>query len=131
MPVDRTPWIVKAHNGRHICGRPDQNRMATATWVSKFLLPYFIATPKMDVKEMWDIVMRKYGFQIPNHTCWRARKMMKDAVDDKHEEGYKYLAHYTKEFKAKNLGSVTFITWDYQGPAKNPISSICSSVLVL
>ena len=54
----------------------------------------------------------------------------KDAVDGKHEEGYKYLAHYTEEFKAKNLGSVTFITWDYQGPAKNPISSICSSVLV-
>ena len=47
--------------------------------------------------------------------------MMKDAVDGKHEEGYKYLAHYIEEFKAKNLGSITFITWDYQGPAKNPI----------
>ena len=47
--------------------------------------------------------------------------MMKDAVDGKHEEGYKYLAHYTQEFKAKNPGSVTFITWAYQGPAKNPI----------
>jgi len=41
---------VKAHSGRHICGRPNQNRMTTAPWVSKFILPYFIAAPKMDVK---------------------------------------------------------------------------------
>ena len=36
--------------------------------------------------------------------------MMKEIVDGKHEEGYKYLAHYTEEFKTKNPGSVTFIT---------------------
>jgi len=46
---------------------------------------------------------------------------MKDIVDGKHEEGYKYLAHDTEEFKAKNPGSVTFISWTDQGPAKNPI----------
>ncbi|KAJ8448909.1 LOW QUALITY PROTEIN: hypothetical protein Cgig2_030765 [Carnegiea gigantea] len=79
------------------------------------------ATPKMDVKGMQEIVMRKYRIHIPDHTCWKARKTMKDAIDGKHKEGYKYLAHYTKESKAKNPGSVTFITWAYQGPAKNPI----------
>jgi len=67
--VDRTTWMVKAYSGRHICGRSDQNRMATAPEVSKFLLPYFIASPKMDMKGIQDIVMRKYGIQIPNHTC--------------------------------------------------------------
>ena len=36
--------------------------------------------------------------------------MMKDAIDGKHEEGYKYLAHYIEEFKAKNPGSATFLT---------------------
>jgi len=45
--------------------------------------------------------------------------MMREIVDGKHEEGYKYLAHYTKEFKAKNLGFVIFITWTDQGPTKN------------
>jgi len=62
----------------------------------------------------------EFRFQI-KHVGWMARKMMKDAVDGKHEEGYKYLAHYTEEFKVKNPASVTFIKWDYQGPAKNPI----------
>jgi len=47
--------------------------------------------------------------------------MIKEIVDGQHEEGYKYLAHYTEEFKAKNLGSVTFITWTGQGPTKNPM----------
>ncbi|KAJ8421831.1 LOW QUALITY PROTEIN: hypothetical protein Cgig2_024207 [Carnegiea gigantea] len=77
--VDRTTWMVKSHNGRHICGRPDQNRMVTTPLVSKFLLRYFIVAPKMDVKEMQKIMMRKYGIYIPEHTCWRARKMMKHA----------------------------------------------------
>jgi len=40
--------------------------MATALWLSAFLLPYFIAAPKMDVKAMQKIVMTKYGVQIPN-----------------------------------------------------------------
>ena len=119
--VDRVTWMVKTHTGFHCCGRPDQNRMATAPWVSQFLLPYFMAAPKMEVKAMQEIVMRKYGVQIPNHTCWRARRLMKDIVHGKHEEGYKYLTHYTEEFKAKNPGYVTFISWTDQGPAKNPI----------
>ena len=45
--------------------------------------------------------------------------MMKDAVDGKYEVGYKYLAHYTEEFKAKNSGSITFVTCTYQGSANN------------
>jgi len=48
--------------------------MAAATWVSTFLLPYFIAASKMDVKAMREIVIRKYGVHIPNHTCCKARK---------------------------------------------------------
>ncbi|KAJ8423187.1 hypothetical protein Cgig2_002558 [Carnegiea gigantea] len=95
--------------------------MAIAPYVSKYLLPYSIASLKVDVKGMQEIMMRKYGIYIPDHICWRERRMMKDAVDGKHEEGYKYLAHYTGEFKAKNPGSVTFITWAYQGPTKNPM----------
>jgi len=43
--------------------------MATTLWVSTYLLPYFIAAPKMDVKAIQEIVMRKYGIHIPNHTC--------------------------------------------------------------
>jgi len=69
---------------------------------------------------MQEIVMRKYGIHIPNHTYWRARKTMNEIVDGKHEEIYKYLARYTEEFKAKNPGSFTFITWTDQGPTKNP-----------
>jgi len=49
------------------------------------------------------------------------RKMIKDVVDGKHGEGYKYLAHYIEEFKAKNPGFVTFITFADQGPTKNPM----------
>jgi len=69
--------------------------MATAPWVSTLLLPYFITAPKMDVKAMQKNVMRKYRVHIPNHTCWRVRKLIKEIFDGKHEEGYKYLAHYT------------------------------------
>jgi len=35
----------------------------------------------MDVKGMQEIVMRKYSNHTPKHTCWRARRMLKDAVD--------------------------------------------------
>ena len=119
--VDKVTWMVKTHTGFHSCQRPDHNRMATAPWLSSFLLPYFIGAPQMDVKTMQEIVMSKYGVQIPKHTCWRARRLMKDIVDGKHEDGYKYLAHYTEEFKAKNPGSVTFISWIDEGPIKNPI----------
>ena len=34
-------------------------------------------------------MIRKYEIHIPDHTSWRARRMMKDAVDGKHEEEYK------------------------------------------
>jgi len=51
------------------------------------------------------------GFTFPIiHASWRARTIIKEIVNGKHEEGYKYLAHYTEEFKVKNPGSVTFIT---------------------
>ncbi|KAJ8438747.1 hypothetical protein Cgig2_020302 [Carnegiea gigantea] len=51
------------------------------------------------------LTLQKYGIHISERTCWKARKMRKDAVEGQHEEGYKYLAHYKEEFKAKNLGS--------------------------
>jgi len=79
--------MVKSHIGWHTCGRPDHNRVAIALWVSTFLLPCFIAAQKMDVKAMQEIVMKKYGVHIPNHTCWRARKMMKEIVDGKLRKG--------------------------------------------
>ena len=72
--VDKITWMVKSHTGWHTCGRLDHNRMAITPWVSTFLLPYFIVAPKMDVKAMQQIVMRKYGVHIPNHTCWRQEK---------------------------------------------------------
>jgi len=40
--VDKITWMVKSYTGWHTCVRPNHNRMATAPWVSTFLLPYFI-----------------------------------------------------------------------------------------
>jgi len=76
-------------------------------------------------------LMRKYRVHIPNHTCWTARKMMKEIVDGKHEEGYKYLAHYIEELKDKNPGSITFITWTDQGLLRTDCSRTCLPILVL
>ncbi|KAJ8430866.1 hypothetical protein Cgig2_023544 [Carnegiea gigantea] len=80
----------------------DANRDVIVNKMARTLRQGTLWTRNRDDKET---VIRKYGIHIPDYTCWRVRKMMKDAIDGKHEEGCKYLAHYTEEFKAKNPGS--------------------------
>lgn len=95
--------MVKSHSGRYICGRPQQNRMATTPYFGKYLIPYF--------NGMQEILKRKYDIHVPKHTCGRGRRLAKDDIDGKHEEEYKFLEHYTEEFKVKNSRFTTFITW--------------------
>ena len=79
--------MVKSHSWWHIRGTEDHNRMAIVPWVSKYLLSYFIAAPKTDVKGMQEIMMRKYGLHTPKHTCLTVMKIIGGATDGKHEKG--------------------------------------------
>lgn len=120
----RNTWIVRSIKRGHCCERLEHNPMATSTWVAKYLLPYFVAAPKMDVDGMQVILMKKFGVHVEKYTLWRARKLMRAEVEGRHDEGYKYLPAYSEEFKEKNPGSVTFITWtepELQDIPRNPI----------
>ncbi|KAJ8431093.1 hypothetical protein Cgig2_007509 [Carnegiea gigantea] len=45
---------------------------------------------------------------------------MREIIEGKHEEGYRMLAHYVEEFKAKNPVSTCFINWIDEDLGKNP-----------
>jgi len=64
--------------------------------------------------------LNKFGIRVPNYTCWRAMRQMREIIEGKHEEGYRMLAHYVEEFKAKNPSSTCFINQIDKGPGKNP-----------
>jgi len=70
--------------------------------------------------------MARYGLLIPKYTCWRARKLMKEVVEGKHDEGYRVLPQYMEVFKEKNPASACFINWTDQGPTKNPTFKRCT-----
>ena len=94
--------------------------MATSKWLVNHLLLVFRASPKKKVPGIEECIMTKFDIRVPNYTCWRAMKIMREIIEGKHEEGYRMLAHYIQEFKAKNPRSTCFINCIEEGPSKNP-----------
>lgn len=72
----------------------------------------------MDTKVMQNKAMREHDFDVPAHICWKATKIMKAMLGDKHENGYNCLPQYTKVFMEKNPGSLCVVNWLEQDPPK-------------
>ena len=50
--------------------------------------------------------MERFGIEVPQHTCKRAQKLLKDWLEGEHEEAYGRLVKYIEEIKLANPGSV-------------------------
>ena len=124
--VDKTTWMIKSISGTHMCSVIEANKSAGSAWVATHLLGDFKSNPNMDANGIQQTIMARYGVLIPKYTCWRARKLMKEVVEGKHDEGYRVLPQYMEVFKEKNPESVCLINWTDQGPTKNPTFKRCT-----
>jgi len=61
------------------------------------------------IRGQYKKLLRRFGVAVPDYTCWRARKLMKNVVEGRHDEGYKVFSNYMRVFKEKNPDSLCFI----------------------
>jgi len=124
--VDKTTWMVRSLRGSHVCALIEANKVAGSTRVATHLLADFKYNPDMDANGIQQTIMARYTVHIRKYTCWRARKLMKEVVEGKHDEGYRVLPQYMEVFKEKNPELVCLINWTNQGPTKNPTFKRCT-----
>jgi len=65
----------------------------------------------MLVKSMAKLLMIRHGVLRDLQVVRRARRIILNMIEGKHEEGYENLPKYLEILKAANLGLVTFIKW--------------------
>lgn len=118
--VDKITWMLRSLTGNHTCPRRESNNNASSRWVANHLLTEFRSYHDMTVEVMQDRIMTKFGLHIEDYTCWRAKKIMKQIVEGKYDDGYKVLPQYCEEFKRRNPESLCFVNWRDQGLEKNP-----------
>jgi len=53
--------------------------------------------------------MTRYGVRILEYTCWRARRLIKEIVEGRHDERYRVLPQYMEVLKEKILKSICLI----------------------
>ena len=60
--------------------------------------------------------MSRFGVAVPDYNCWRAKKLLKNVVEGKHDEGYKVLPEYMRVFKEKKYKLCMFYKLKRLGP---------------
>jgi len=50
--------------------------------------------------------MKKFGIRVPNYTCGRATRTMREIIESKHEQGYRLLAHYSEVGLSNRSGRI-------------------------
>ena len=101
--------MIRSLTNGYKCPNTQFNKHASSRWVATRLLDEFKDNPNMDKGTMQKTLMRRFGVAVPDYTCWRARKLMKNVVEGRHDEGYKVLPNYMRVFKEKNPDSLCFI----------------------
>ncbi|KAJ8425365.1 hypothetical protein Cgig2_015079 [Carnegiea gigantea] len=112
-------------NEGHKCPNTQFSKHALSKWVATKLLDEFKDNPNMDKGTMQKTLVRRFGVVVPDYTCSRARKLMKNVVEGSHDAGYKVLPNYMRVFKEKNPDSLCFINWKDEGPGRNPSFKRC------
>jgi len=123
--VDKYSWMIRSLTDGHKCPNTQFNKHASSRWVASKLLDEFKDNPHADKGTMQKTLMRRFGVAVPDYTCWRARKLMKNVVKSRYDEGYKVLLHYMRVFKENNPDSLCFINWKDEGPGKNSSYKRC------
>ena len=107
--VDETTQTIKSIRDGDMSPVSQENKVVGSRWVATHLLVDFKSNPNMDANGIQQTIITSYGVHILDYTHQRARKLMKEIVKGRHNEGYGVLPQYMKVFKEKNLESVCLI----------------------
>ncbi|VFQ67332.1 unnamed protein product [Cuscuta campestris] len=119
--VDGHSWMIKTLIDGHVCSVKEHHKRAGASWVATHLLEDFRSNREMNSATVKKLILKRFNTFIPNYTCWRGLKLMRQIVEGRHEDGYKLLPQYMEVFKGRNPDSECFIRWEEIGPGRNPM----------
>ncbi|VFQ81391.1 unnamed protein product [Cuscuta campestris] len=123
--IDGHSWMIKSFTDGHVCAVKEHHKRAGAAWVASHMLEEFRSNREMNATTVQKRMLTKFNTYIPNYTCWRALKLMRNMVEGRYEDGYKLLPQYLEVFKDRNPDSSCFIRWEEIGPGRNPIFRRC------
>ena len=63
-----------------MCPVSQENKAISSKRIATHLLADFKSKSNMDANGIRQTIMTRYGGHIPNYTCWRARKLVKDIM---------------------------------------------------
>ncbi|VFQ71559.1 unnamed protein product [Cuscuta campestris] len=87
----------------------EHHKRAGASWVATHLLEDFRSNREMNATTVKKLIFKRFNTYIPNYTCWRGLKLMRQIVEGRHEDGYKLLPQYMEVFRGRNPDSECFI----------------------
>ena len=93
--------MIRSLNEGHRCPNTQFNKQASSRWVAFKLLDEFKDNPNIDKGTMQKTLIGRFGLAVPDYTCWRIRKLRKNMVEGRYDEGCKVLQGYMRVFKKK------------------------------
>ncbi|XP_042477163.1 uncharacterized protein LOC122058594 [Macadamia integrifolia] len=98
--------MIKSMCKEHSCGRDDENKNVTSTWIVKHLASQLKAVPDMKTDAMQAYFMDNFCIKVPYQTCYRAKKKAIENNEGSHSKTYAKLLAYGDLIMEKNPGSV-------------------------
>ena len=104
--------MIKSICNKHSYAKTQYNPIALIACMVKRLYENFRAYPLIAVKSMSKLLMKRHGLVRDLHVTRRARRIILNIIEGKHEECYENLPKYLEILKAANLRLATYIKWE-------------------
>ncbi|XP_042499876.1 uncharacterized protein LOC122078072 [Macadamia integrifolia] len=99
-------FMIKSMCNKHCCGRVDQSKNVTSTWVASHLAAQLRADPDMNTDAMNAYFMDNYRINVPYQTLYRAKKRASVLNEGNHSKSYARLPAYGEMILERNPGSM-------------------------
>ena len=110
LPDGRTFQILQP---QHIetCARLQETPMPSSYWIAETLEADMRVDPKKRVRDMQKLMMKRFGLIRKYHIVIRARELVMEKIEGKHDVSYDKLSDYI-EITITNPGNHAYINWD-------------------
>ncbi|CAN1134419.1 hypothetical protein LINPERPRIM_LOCUS16104 [Linum perenne] len=92
-------FMLKRLGEPHCCARSQTNNQATTRFIARDFLERFRINPDWEVNQIVAEVRLRYGIEVSNRHCYRAKVAAQDMINSTVKEEYKNLRRYLAELK--------------------------------
>ncbi|KAI9198752.1 hypothetical protein LWI28_021573 [Acer negundo] len=116
---DRVTYMLKTLRNAHNCLAVPKNKDVTLVWLGKRFELLIKENPNINIRVLSSVILRQCGFNVPDHTLYRAKKYALNIESEDHKNSYNKLYSSSTTGAARNATTT--------GAAGNGIATTAAS----